>query len=102
MLQDESLHALVVELQRELSAGHTLYIHCFGGHGRTGTVVANTMMAVEGLTFPAAMAKLQRCHRGRGCRGHCALNAGQLEDGSQEEQSLKMQGAMGRQHKINQ
>jgi hypothetical protein len=25
----------------------------------------------------------------------------QLEDESQEEQSLKMQGAMGRQHKIN-
>ena len=60
---------------RELGAEHVLYIHCYGGHGRTGTVVANTMMAMEGVDFPTAMAKLQWCHRGRGCRGHCALNA---------------------------
>ena len=33
--------ALVAELQKALGSGRMLYIHCMGGHGRTGTVVAN-------------------------------------------------------------
>ena len=101
VLSTESLHALVVELQRELASpeGHVLYVHCMGGHGRTGTVVVNLIMALDGVDFGTAMATLQRCHRGRGC-GHCALNDAELEDDSQERQALAMQGAMGRQHKI--
>ena len=72
-----------------------------GGHGRTGTVLANLVMAHEGCGFAAAMDALQRAHRGRGCRGHCSLNAGELEDRSQTAQAGKMQGVMKRQHKIN-
>ena len=100
VLEDESLQALVAELQRELADGHTLYIHCMGGHGRTGTVVANLLMATNDLNFRAAMRTLQLAHRGRGCHGHCALNCGELEDESQTTQSQKMQGVMKRQHKI--
>eukprot|EP01047_Picozoa_sp_COSAG01_P035418 COSAG01_NODE_2715_length_7199_cov_15.544507_8_plen_256_part_00 len=37
VIADESLLALVIELLREMRAGHLLYIHCYGGHGRTGT-----------------------------------------------------------------
>ena len=66
VLSNESLHTLVVELQRELASpeGHVLYVHCMGGHGRTGTVVANLIMALDGVDFAAAMAKPQQCHRG--------------------------------------
>ena len=69
-----------------------------GGHGRTGTVVANLILALDGVDFGTAMAKLQHCHRGRRC-GHCALNDGELEDFSQEQQALAVQGMMKRQHK---
>jgi len=55
-----------------MAGGHTLYVHCMGGHGRTGTVVANLIAAVDGCSFSRAMATLRRAHAsGRGCRGHC-------------------------------
>ena len=34
-----SLEALVLELKRRVVAGEVIYVHCRGGHGRTGTVV---------------------------------------------------------------
>jgi hypothetical protein len=102
VLHDASLLALVGELQKAMAGGHVLYVHCMGGHGRTGTIVANLISAVDGVDFPTAMRKLQRRHRGRrGCRGgRCSLNSGELEDESQTEQAIFMQGPMRRQHKI--
>jgi hypothetical protein len=93
---DECLRALVAELQRELSIGHGLYVHCFGGHGRTGTVIVNLIMATEGVDFATAMAKLKQCHQGRRSkRGRqccsCPLSKGKLEDKSQKEQAIRMQ-----------
>jgi protein-tyrosine phosphatase len=76
-----------------------------GGHGRTGTVVANLMQAVEGGGgFADAMVRLRERHRkGRKqCSGgHCALSCGELEDESQEAQAKRLVPAMSRQHAIN-
>ena len=106
VVSDESLWALVVQLQRELRNGHTLYVHCFGGHGRTGTVVTNLIMAVDGVDFPTAMEKLQECHKGRHSKrgrqcSSCALSSGHLEGRVQKEQTVKMQAAMARQHAMH-
>ena len=78
VLSNDSLVALIAELQKELAEerNHMLYIHCMGGHGRTGTVVSNLISAVEGVDCSTAMRTLQKCHRGRGCRRHCSLNMG--------------------------
>ena len=101
VVSDRSLVALVDELRRAIDAGRCLYVHCMGGHGRTGTVVANLIAAVDGRGFPAALAALRAAHRGRGCRGHCALGEGRLEDESQMAQGRKVSGAMSRNHKLH-
>lgn len=41
-----SLVALVVELKRRLLSGHNVYVHCRGGHGRTGLVVVPLIAAL--------------------------------------------------------
>ena len=75
VLHDASLLALVGELQKAMAGGHVLYVHCMGGHGRTGTIVANLISAVDGVDFPTAMRKLQRRHRGSSVLAHAHLNA---------------------------
>ena len=35
---DLTLHWLVLTIERLLSEGRRLYLHCWGGHGRSGTV----------------------------------------------------------------
>ena len=83
VISDESLEALVVELQSAMDQGHVVYVHCYGGHGRTGSLVSSLIMATDGVDFEAAMDKLRQCHTGRldyrdrpcSC---CALSSGRL------------------------
>ena len=58
------------------------------------------MAMTDGLDFGGAMRALRQAHRGRGYGGHCALNAGSLEDSSQTDQSVKLHGVVNRQNKI--
>ena len=37
--EQQPLESLVLELKRRVVAGEVIYVHCRGGHGRTGTVV---------------------------------------------------------------
>jgi len=104
VLSEQSLLALTARLRHEMDAGCRLYVHCMGGHGRTGTVVANLIESEEGCSFAEAMQRLRRRHAGRvGCRGggHCALSHAQLEDPSQTAQAERVEPAMARQHKIH-
>uniref|UniRef100_A0A7S1NFZ0 Tyrosine specific protein phosphatases domain-containing protein n=1 Tax=Eutreptiella gymnastica TaxID=73025 RepID=A0A7S1NFZ0_9EUGL len=105
VLSDSSLMALVGELQKQILTGdHVLYVHCMGGHGRTGTVLANLIMALDGVDFPTSMRTLQHYHRGRkSCQlGQCSLSQAELEDISQTKQAKHMQPIMARQKKIAQ
>jgi protein-tyrosine phosphatase len=47
------------EIERRLDAGGTVYIHCWGGIGRTGTV-AGCFLVRQGLTGDAALGQLAR------------------------------------------
>jgi protein-tyrosine phosphatase len=38
--EDSAVISLVTNLQERLKNEENLYIHCWGGHGRTGTIVA--------------------------------------------------------------
>jgi len=49
-----ALSRLVDELKRLLFSGETLFVHCRGGHGRTGTVVIPLLAAV--FDVPTAQA----------------------------------------------
>eukprot|EP00055_Hartaetosiga_balthica_P001642 m.138542 g.138542 ORF g.138542 m.138542 type:complete len:406 (+) comp15219_c0_seq1:142-1359(+) len=66
----------LVELVAE--RGRVIYIHCYGGHGRTGTIVSMLISAIGQKTHRAAMKTLQLLHSHRHC-AYCALNDGHLE-----------------------
>jgi hypothetical protein len=50
-------------LQSALTAGHVIYLHCYGGVGRTGTVVG-CFLRETGLDGQAALAEIARLRRG--------------------------------------
>ena len=44
-----------------LNAGHLVYVHCWRGHGRTGTAVGCYLVR-HGLTGEQALAEVKRLH----------------------------------------
>ena len=44
-----------------------MYLHCWGGHGRTGTLVCIMLHLMYGLSATDAMAYCQRTHDLRQC-----------------------------------
>ena len=46
MPDGDELVALVFELKRRVIQGEVLYVHCRGGHGRTGTIVIPLVAAL--------------------------------------------------------
>lgn len=53
----ERYDVIQADIERELSAGRSLYIHCFGGVGRTGTVVG-WWHVCGGATADEALARI--------------------------------------------
>ena len=54
-----------------LREGHVLYVHCWGGHGRTGTVIAIVIGLVYGLPGQEALdACSERHEQRRGVEGY--------------------------------
>lgn len=51
---------LVSDLTGRLQQGHKLYIHCWGGRGRAGTVGAALLAALYNLDADEALGRVQR------------------------------------------
>ena len=51
------------ELDAVLGEGQTVYVHCFGGIGRTGTVVGCYMVR-QGMTGDAALERIAKLRKG--------------------------------------
>jgi hypothetical protein len=99
VLSANSLLSLVAELQRVISEGHVLYVHCYGGHGRTGTVMISLLAAVEGLAEREARNEFCKRHSlRRGCSGGCRHKLPESEE--QKVQLQQTNVTMQRQHKI--
>jgi protein-tyrosine phosphatase len=56
----ESLGTLLAHLKRLLEAGKKLYIHCWGGKGRTGTIGACLLGKAYGLSADEALSRVQK------------------------------------------
>ena len=54
---DDELTAILDALDAELAAGRTVYLHCWGGRGRTGTVVGCWLVR-HGTSPEAALARV--------------------------------------------
>ncbi len=53
------MNAILDEIDSRISRGGTVYVHCWGGIGRTGTV-AGCYLVRQGLTGEAALSQLAR------------------------------------------
>ena len=82
--------ALINQLADLLKKGRCIYIHCFGGHGRTGVVLLLLLSATLGQDMKASIEFLKTAHKARGCR-YCAINQGELEDMSQQRQAERLE-----------
>ncbi|KIY95054.1 MAP kinase phosphatase 6 [Monoraphidium neglectum] len=56
----QQLSELVSDLQRRLAAGDKVYLHCWGGRGRAGTVGACLLAQMYGLSADEALERVQR------------------------------------------
>lgn len=59
----EGYDAIVADMERELGAGRSVYVHCWGGVGRTGTVVGCWHVS-RGATADEALAAIARVRKG--------------------------------------
>jgi len=53
------MHEILATISRALGQGHTVYLHCWGGIGRTGTAVG-CLLVEEGFDGDRALAEVQR------------------------------------------
>lgn len=60
------MRQILDELDAALQAGHRVYLHCFGGLGRTGTVVGCYLVR-HGLAGDAALARIRQLRTEAGC-----------------------------------
>eukprot|EP00884_Botryococcus_braunii_P013378 jgi/Botrbrau1/22040/Bobra.0024s0052.1 len=56
----EQMEELAADLQRRLEGGEVLYVHCWGGRGRAGTVGACLLVKAYGLSAQEALTRVQR------------------------------------------
>lgn len=64
---DHALSRLADDCCQRILNGERIYIHCWGGHGRTGTLVAIVLARLYGLTSIEALAYTQALHDVRRC-----------------------------------
>ena len=55
----DEMSRILDEIDAALALGHTVYVHCWGGIGRTGTVVGCHLVR-HGLTGDEALAAIAR------------------------------------------
>ena len=61
-VEDDSVLQLCRRLVEMVRAGHRLYVHCWGGHGRTGTVVCIMLHLMYQLNAVEAIRRCQFVH----------------------------------------
>jgi hypothetical protein len=53
------MRTILATIERELNSGRVVYVHCWGGHGRTGTVVG-CWLVERGRSGEEALAEVER------------------------------------------
>ncbi len=53
-------HSVVEPVKEEVGSGGSVLVHCMGGIGRSGTLAAMLLVALDGLTLEGALSKVRR------------------------------------------
>lgn len=54
------LEQLVSDIIKRIEEGEVLYLHCWGGRGRAGTLGASTLARMYGLSAEEALVRVQK------------------------------------------
>ncbi|EIE21090.1 phosphatases II, partial [Coccomyxa subellipsoidea C-169] len=68
----DQVRELIGEIARRVEAGEVLYVHCWGGRGRAGTVAACLLASLYGVDAEQALARVQRAYDTRGELGYAS------------------------------
>jgi len=79
----DALGTAIATLVEKLQEGRVIYVHCWGGHGRTGTLLCAFLVVVYGLTTEEAKNVFMKTHGMRRTRG------GQWPHSSAQYQQVK-------------
>ena len=64
VIDDAGYDRILAHIRAELDAGHRVFVHCWGGKGRTGTVVGAWLIDRDGLRFPEVLDRMQELRDG--------------------------------------
>jgi len=70
VIADTGYDLILDHIQAELDAGRVVNVHCWGGKGRTGTVVGSWLIDNEGVGYPAVIDRMQELRRGTSKADH--------------------------------
>lgn len=64
VIDDAGYDAILAYIRAEIADGGVVYLHCWGGKGRTGTVVGAWLIDQDGVGFPAVLDRIQELRTG--------------------------------------
>ena len=64
VIDDAGYDAILAHIGAELDAGQVVVAHCWGGKGRTGTVVGCWLIEQHGLGYPEVLHRMQELREG--------------------------------------
>ena len=63
-ITDDGYDRILAHINAELDAGKVVLVHCWGGKGRTGTVVGAWLIEQQGLGYPQVIDRMQELRAG--------------------------------------
>ena len=64
VIDDAGYDRIIAHIRAELDAGEVVFVHCWGGKGRTGTVVGAWLIDQDGLGYRQVLRRMQELRRG--------------------------------------
>ena len=64
IIDDAGYDSILEHIRQELDSGKVVYVHCWGGKGRTGTVIGSWLIEQEGLDYAGTLQRLRELRRG--------------------------------------
>lgn len=70
VIADSEYERILDYIRAELAAGKVVLAHCWGGKGRTGTVVGSWLIDTEAVGYPQVIDRMQELRRGSSKEHH--------------------------------